>query len=174
VVGYSGAGGMNLALMRGEIHALAIGTISQLKPLLDSGDFVVPAQTGVLRDGKLHPHPAMPPAPVFDDLIQPKLSGLARESYLDWQALSQIGKWYALPEGTPAPIVAAYRAAWDKAVADPDFDKGVKLKFSEVYSVESGDEMTKTMARIAATTDESLDYLKQLRIKVGIPLADGK
>jgi tripartite-type tricarboxylate transporter receptor subunit TctC len=172
VVGYSGAGGMNLALMRGEIHALAIGTIRQLGPLLDSGDYVVPAQTGVLRNGKLHPHPAMPPAPIFADLMKPKLSGLALQSYEDWEAVSQIGKWYALPEGTPAEIVAAYRAAWDKAAADPDFDNGVKQKFSEVYSTMSGDEMAATVARIASTTDESLDYIKQLRIKVGIPVGD--
>lgn len=174
VVGYAGAGGMNLALMRGEIHALSIGTMQQLKPLLDSGDYVVPWQTGVFKGGKFIPHPAMPPAPVLSDVLKPQLSGLALEAYEDWEALVQIGKWYALPEGTPAPIVSAYRAAWDKAIADPDFDAGVKLKFSDYYTTVDGEEMAKTVARVAAITDASLEYVNQLRIKVGVPLATAK
>lgn len=174
VVGYAGAGGMNLALMRGEIHALSIGTMQQLKPLLESGDYVVPWQTGVFKGGKFIPHPAMPPAPVLSDVIKPKLTGIALEAYEDWEALVQIGKWYALPEGTPAPIVAAYRAAWGKAIEDPAFDAGVKLKFSETYTTVDGDEMAKTIARVAATTDESLEFANQLRINVGVPLATAK
>lgn len=171
VVGYSGAGGMNLALMRGEIHALAIGTLQQLRPLIESGDYVTPAQTGLFQHDHFIPHPGMPPAPVFSDVIKPKLSGLALEAYEDWEAVIQVGKWYALPEGTPADLVAAYRAAWDKAIADPTFDAAVKLKYSEYYTTVSGDEMAKTIARIAATSDESLDYTNRLRIQVGIPLA---
>jgi tripartite-type tricarboxylate transporter receptor subunit TctC len=171
VVGYSGAGGMNLALMRGEIQALALGTMQQLRPLLDSGDYTVPMQTGMFQGGRFVPHPGMPPAPVFSDVIKPKLSGLALDAYEDWEALIQVGKWYALPEGTPADIVTAYRTAWDRTVADPRFDAAVKLKYSEFYTTVSGDEMAKTVARIAATTDESLDYTNQLRIQVGIPLA---
>ena len=174
VVGYAGAGGMTLALMGGEIHALSTGTAQQLKPLLDSGDFVVPSQTGVFKGGKFIPHPAMPPAPVLSDVLKPRLTGIALEAYEDWEALVQIGKWYALPEGTPSPIVNAYRAAWDKAIADPAFDAAVKLKFSEHYTTVNGDEMAKTIARVAATTDESLEYTNQLRIKVGVPLATAK
>lgn len=171
VVGYSGAGGMNLALMRGEIHALAIGTLQQLRPLMESGDYVIPAQTGLFQHGRFISHPGMPPSPVFSDVIKPKLSGIPLDAYEDWEAVVQVGKWYALPEGTPGDIVASYRAAWDKTTADPAFDAAVKLKFSEFYTTVSGDEMAQTIARIATTSDESLDYTNHLRTQVGIPLA---
>lgn len=174
VVGYSGAGGMNLALMRGEIHALSVGTMQQLRPLIESGDFVVPWQTGVFQGGKFVPHPGMPPAPVVSEVLKPKLDGLALQAFEDWEAYVTIGKWYALPEGTPENIVAAYRAAWEKALGDAEFDKGVKLKFSDYYTTLSGDEMAKTVARVASTTDESIEFANQLRIKVGVPLAKAK
>ena len=41
-------------------------------------------------------------------------------------------KFYALPPGTPAPIVAAYRDAYRKIMDDPEFNaRGLKL--SEVF-----------------------------------------
>ncbi len=171
VVGYASGGALALALKSNEVEALApIGLLSQIT---EGGSYVYPSQVGLYKDGTFFARPDFKDVPVFSDLIRPKLSGAALEAYEVWEAIVQVGKWYALQENTAAPIVAAYRATWEKIVADQEFDAAMKLEAGD-YTTISGEEMEKTVRTLASASDASLDFINDLRKKVGIPIETQK
>ena len=57
------------------------------------------------------------------------------------------GRPFLAPPGTPAPIVAAYRAAFGKVVRDPDFVREAE-QAKLIIKVASGAEMTALVDRI--------------------------
>ena len=110
VLGYKGSSEMVLAAIRGEIDMIVTYNVNFIKQLQDTGQFTIPVQTGVMVDGKLVAAPEFPTTPVFSDLVRPLLKEpLEKKAFASWEALTQIGKWFALPPSTPTTIVGIYR-----------------------------------------------------------------
>jgi tripartite-type tricarboxylate transporter receptor subunit TctC len=81
-----------------------------------------------------------------------------------------VNKWLALPPGTPKPMVAMYRAAYMKAVKDPDFLKIVQQELGEDYAPLTGEQMQTIVTELVATTDEDLEFVANLRRKYNLPV----
>jgi tripartite-type tricarboxylate transporter receptor subunit TctC len=175
VVGYLGSSGMNLAFERGETQVTANTNHSVIKPFLDTGKYVAISQTGRIKGADSTRSPLYPDVPLFHKMIQPKLKTAEEKSaFKAWWTMVQVGKYFMLPPETPTNVVKIYRAAFHKALADPDMDKKVKALWSPVYTVATGPEMLEVVKDIKKITDEDLSYIDKLRRNVGIPAGVGR
>lgn len=169
VVGYPGSGPLNLAARRGEIDMFGTAGLKLLKDILATGDFVAVAQDGSVGDSSSVGRADFPGVPIFANLVEGKVSGLAKETFEFWNSSVQMDKWYALPTGTPQDIVETYRAAWKKLVVDPEFLKQAHLQFGEDFTPVSGDHVAKMVNRTAYPRKEITAYFESLKIKYGLP-----
>jgi hypothetical protein len=170
VLGYKGSSEVMLALLRGEIDSHATFDREIILKVMESGDFIMPVQTGVIGpSGKLVPGMHYPDIPVFSDLIIPQLKTEREKSaYAAWELLVQGGKWFALPPGTPTDIVAVYRKAFDLAAKDPAFiDATVKI-LGDDFTVASGEDMQRIAVKTDLITDSDVKFFDEIREKVGL------
>ena len=168
VIGYPGTNDLFVALERGEIDMTASGNFFQVEKLLQGGKVKVLNQSGTLAGGKMVPRPEFPDAPVFTNELQGKLpSGVRKQAFDYWFSLVVLDKWLALPEGTPAPILQAYREAFDKMSKEPEFiDRGRKM--SEDFAPQAGKDVEDLLKTLGDTTPEALDYIKNMLKTQGI------
>lgn len=169
VVGYPGTPSMVLAMRRGEIDGYGTSNIFQIRSLFRTGKFKSLTQIGQLRDGKIRPRTSFPDIPTLDALAKGKFTGLAKRAFDFWYVTTQIDKWYALPPKTPAKIVAAYRKAFERVFADPEFVKAGKHQFSEDFSMQTARDLANVIDRGSYPSAEIKDYGVKLRIKYGLP-----
>jgi tripartite-type tricarboxylate transporter receptor subunit TctC len=129
VVGYSGASETSVALERGEVDVISTSNSFLIKRLIDTGKFKLLSQSGIVIDGKLRRRSDFADTPVMAELIGNKLADQgARDAFSYWEAICLMEPWAALPPDTPAPVVASYRAAFDKMFKDPEFlEKGKRI-----------------------------------------------
>jgi hypothetical protein len=157
-----------LALDRGEIDMTSTGNMSQLGQMLESGRFRIVNQSGSLDNGKFVGRPDLGDAPVFVDMMDGKLTDpLAQQAFKYWVSITSTDKFLALLSGTPAPIVAAYREAYAKAMKDPGFlaaSKGI----SEEFEPMSYGDVELLIKALADTSPEVLDYMKKIFAKQGL------
>jgi hypothetical protein len=69
----------------------------------------------------------------------------------------------------PAPIVAAYRAAFLKVMADPDFIKAGKAQIDTDFGYQTAEEMAQLVANTAYPSVEITAFMRNLRVKYGLP-----
>lgn len=170
VIGYSGTPAMILAALNGEADCMASSSSAQLQPLLENSAFTSYTQLGDLNDnGKFVPRLAFPNVKVFADMIIPKLPANDAEILLAWLQTQYIDKWFALPAGTPEPVLQAYRAAFGKAVQDPDFVRQAKLQFGEDFGATSAQNMTALVHGMVKNAERVDRHMKALREKHGLP-----
>ena len=170
VIGYSGTPAMILAAMNGEADCMASSSTAQLKPLLDNPAFAAFTQLGDLNEnGKFVPRTAFPNVKVFADMIMPKLSQHDAEILLAWLQTQYIDKWFALPPGTPEPIVNAYKKAFDQAVKDPEFIKAAALQFGEDFGTTNAQNMTALVNGMVKNAQRVDKHMKAMRVKHGLP-----
>lgn len=162
VVGYRGTNDLILALERGEIDMTSTGNMFQIEKLVGSGKFKILTQSGTLEDGSVGARPDLLHVPVFPDQMKGKIDDpLAQKAFDYWRSINSVDKWIALPAGTPAPIVAAYRDAYRRIGQDPEF-LVLGRKISEDIAWMSAADMEALVRTIAATPDEALDYMRVL------------
>jgi tripartite-type tricarboxylate transporter receptor subunit TctC len=169
VIGYPGTGAMALATRRGELDGFGTSDRRILDTLFRTGNFKGVAQVGDFRGGKVVPRSSYPDIPTIDSLVAGKLSGIAAQAYRAWSDANQVDKWYALPPGTLAAVVKAYRAAYSKAVKDPEFIKFGKYQFSEDFGSQNGEEVARLVATSSFPSAEINAYEVKLRAKYGLP-----
>lgn len=169
VVGYPGTSTMLLALKRGEIDAMGTSALPMLEGLRKQGGFSELVQIGETRGGKVVPRASAPNVPTMYQLISGKVSGVAREAFAYWSDSNQIDKWYALPPSTPAAVAAAYRAAFVRAVADPDFLKYGRGQLSPDFAVQGADEIARLVRDTSYPSAAITKYTHELRVKYGLP-----
>lgn len=170
VIGYSGTPAMILAAMNGEADCMASSSSTQLKPLLDNPSFAPFTQLGDLNEsGKFVPRTAFPNIKVFADMIMPKLSKNDAEILLAWLQTQYIDKWFALPPGTPEPIVQAYRNAFDQAVKDADFLRQAALQFGGDFGATNAQNMTGLVTGMVKNGERVDKHMKAMRVKHGLP-----
>lgn len=170
VIGYPGTSHLLLAVKRGEVDMTGTSNLRLLKEMLASGEFKGVAQMGSPDEsGRVTGRSDFPDVPVFDDLVEGKLKGQAKESFEFWTMQNQMDKWYALPPGTPAEIVTTYRAAYGKVIEDPEFLKNARLQFSEDFSAMRGPFVEKLVAKTSYPSPEITGFIEQMKIKNGLP-----
>ena len=168
VSGYRGTGDVMIALERGEVDLATTANMFQLGKLLDTGRFRVLAQSGTLLGGSFAPRPEFETVPVVASLLEGKIGdSVARQAFAYWQSIGALDKWLGLAEGTDAAVLAAYRAAFDKIAADPDFlEHGHKI--SEDLAPMDHKDVELLVGDLAGTTEAAERYLKELQRKHGL------
>lgn len=169
VVGYPGTGALLIAFKRGEIDAFATSNIQMLKTLRADDTYVGLLQTGEMRDGKMGPQYGYEKVPIITDLIQAKLTGLAKETFEYWIRSNQVDKWYALPPETPANVVKAYVAAFQAVSKDPEFQKQGKGLFGEGFFTQSAADLTNIVAVTSYPSADKLDYIRKMKERHQLP-----
>lgn len=173
VVGYAGQAALSLAVQSGELDAMANQNVARIQPMLASGKFVAVAQIGVRDDsGQIVRRQSFPEVPLFSDLILPKLKEPARAAFLNMYADFLVNKWIALPPGTPPEHVDAYRAAYQKAVRDPEFLKFARGDLGAEYTPLPGEQLQRIVEELSATSDEDIAAVKALAKKHGVQQVD--
>jgi tripartite-type tricarboxylate transporter receptor subunit TctC len=116
VKGYPGTAGIALALERGEVQGSIGEDWDGLK--VSKGRWVSEKLIRVLLQLTLTKHPDLQDVPLASDLAKDP----DRRSILEFfVARQQYGRPFIAPPGTPAPVVAIYREAFEKLVRDPTF-----------------------------------------------------
>ena len=169
VLGYPGTSATILALRRGEIDSMGTSNLSMLDGLRQAGTFKEFIQIGEMRDGKVVPRGYAPNVPTMSALLEGKLTGVAKEAFDYWTDSNQLDKWYAVPPGTPAAMVAAYRAAYDKAFEDPEFVKAGKAQISPDFGKQTWQEVTRLVRDTTYPSVEVTAFTRELRVKHGLP-----
>jgi tripartite-type tricarboxylate transporter receptor subunit TctC len=130
VMGMQGRGQGRLAFERGETpidYQTSSAFISQVQPLIREGRAVALWSWGVLNaQGDIVRDPNFPDLPSFPEFLRAALgrepSGPAWEA---WKTLFVAGfgaqKFVVLPRTTPPAIQEAYRAAFRRTLADPEY-----------------------------------------------------
>lgn len=169
VVGYPGTSAMILALRRGEIDSLGTSNLAMLAGLREQGIFKEFVQIGEMRGGKVVPRGYAPEVPTMNALLEGKLSGVAQEAFTYWTDSNQLDKWFALPPGTPAPVVAAYRAAFEMIFADAEFIKAGRSQISPDFGHQTAEEVARLVRDTSYPSVEVTAFTHQLRVKHGLP-----
>jgi tripartite-type tricarboxylate transporter receptor subunit TctC len=171
VIGYAGTSAMLMSLQSGELDMAANQNAFHVVPMLKSGSFVGLAQLGILDEsGKRVRREAFADIPLLDEIILPKLNEKETKIFEMMQQDFTVNKWMALPPATPKPFVETYRAAYMKAVKDPDFLKVATQQLGEDYAPLTGAQMQKIVTDLVNTSDEELEYVAKLRKKYGLPV----
>jgi tripartite-type tricarboxylate transporter receptor subunit TctC len=170
ISGYPGTAAMVLALLKGEADLTDTAGLAAMQPLLQDKHFAPVVQAGIFVDGKLKRRDEFPDTPMIGELIRPKLkTDLEKEAYESWERTIQIGKFFALPPGTPKDYVAAYINAFESLAKDSAFKKAAKAQLDDDYVLISAAHTQEVIDGLAKTPDRDLDFLLRLRAKFGLP-----
>ena len=169
VVGYPGTSAMVLAMRRGEIDSIGTSNLGMLAGLREQGIFKEFVQIGEMSAGKVVPRGYAPDVPTMNGLLEGKLTGVAKEAFTYWTDSNQLDKWYALPPNTPESVVAAYREAYEKIFADPEFVKLGKTQISPDFGHQSAAEVTRLVRDTSYPSADVTAYTHKLRINHGLP-----
>jgi hypothetical protein len=169
VTGYQGTPQTIMALSRGEADMVDTAGVNMLDTLLKTGNFTPIVQAGVVINGKLTRREAYPDVPLSTEIMAGRLSGPAQRAFESWLRSTQIGKYYALPPGTPEALVATYRDAFARMQDDPEFREQARTTIDPDYVMMSGADTKQLIEKLVATPDEDLEFLNRLRSKYGLP-----
>jgi tripartite-type tricarboxylate transporter receptor subunit TctC len=170
VVGYSGTTATMMALRAGEIDLASTGSLFQIKPLLESGQFVAYAQLGDRDEsGAIVPRSPFDDVPLFPKMIEGKLDPKAEMAFRAWMNALQVNKWFALPPNTPEPIVQAWRGAYQKAVQDAGFIAEVRRQIDTDWQPMKGEVIQAIAAELSETPNDVLQLMVDTRKKHGLP-----
>jgi Tripartite tricarboxylate transporter family receptor len=168
VTGYAGTSDVMLALDRGEIDMTATANLFQIKELVGSGRFRILNQSGSLENGKYVGRPDFGNAPLVTDLLAGKINDpLGQKAFKYWFNVTAMDKVFALAPGTPASIVATYRDAFSKSVADPEFAE-IGKRISEEFMPMSYGDVETLIAALSDTPPEVVDWLTAVLGRQGL------
>ena len=156
VLGYQGAGRMNLAVESGETQGAFTtwNNISTQHPeWLSSKKIRLVLQIAGVR------HPDLPDVPLMAELAENEADRLL-VSFMS--SPTQMGQSFAAPPGTPARMVDALRRAFDATMRDPAFIEKMRLARME-FNPATGEQMTEIVAR---TVSASPDVVRRYKAAV--------
>jgi len=172
VTGYQGTPQIVLALQKGEADMMDTAGLNVIEPLMKTGDFVLVLQTGIFQNGMLRRREAFPDVPLQTGLLDGKLAGPARRAFDSWLRTIQIGKYYALPPNSPPGYLAAYRKAFMRMQADPEFRRLAATELDPDYVMMSAQDTKQLIEDLAAVPEQDIEFLNRLRNKYGLPAGD--
>ena len=168
VTGYRGTADVFIAIERGEVDMSGTGNVQIVDGLLKTGKFKILAQTGTLVDGRITGRSELGnTVPLFAKLMEGKIKDPVQQKAFDyWYALLTNDKWVALPPDTSAPIVTAYREAFQKMSKDTEFLVRAK-KVSQDLELQTADDMELTVKKLGSTPPEAIAYISEMLRKQG-------
>ena len=168
VTGYKGSQEVHLAVLRGEAEMMDTGAINVLGPMVNEGKYAGVSQIGLFIGGKFVRRGVFKDVPLIAEQLAGKIDGRAKSALNSWLNAAAIGKFYALPPGTAAPVLAAYRSAFTRMQDDPEFQEKARTALDPDYEMMSAEDTRQLVAAVMATSDQDRDFLTQLREKHGL------
>lgn len=168
VSGYRGTKDLFIALERGEIDMTASSNIKEAQRLIETGKFQIFAQSGSIEAGRYVSRSDLSGVPVFPALMEGKIKNPTEQKAFDyWVSLVAADKWLALPPGSPDPIVAMYRTAYQAALKDPDFmAKGRAL--SDEFTPQAVEDVEKLITTLGSTPPEATGFITKMLATQGL------
>jgi putative tricarboxylic transport membrane protein len=164
VLGYPGTTELMLALERGEIDMTATSVTSQIRRVLDTGRIKILSRFEAGASSR----PEFGDVPAFTKMIEGKLTQTVTSRAYDYSlATMAADKWFALPPGTPPPVVEAYRQAYARFSQSPEFlERGRRL--SDDFVPMTVEEISDLINTIGNTPPEATAFLDSLHRKQGL------
>ena len=163
VTGYKGSQEVHLAVLRGEADMMDTGAINVLGPMIAGGKYAGVSQIGLFSDGKFVRRRAFEDVPLISEQLAPKgHMAEALSALKSWLNAAAIGKFYALPPNTPAAYAAAYRNAFTRMQADPEFQEKAKVALDPDYEMMSATDTKALVAAVMATSDADREFLASI------------
>ena len=116
VKGYRGTAGIALAIERGEVQGSIGEDWDGMK--VAKGRWISDKLIRVLMQLTLKPHPDLGDVPLASEFAKNPESRTILDFFV---ARQQYGRPFIAPPGVPAPVVAAYREAFEQLVQDANF-----------------------------------------------------
>ena len=148
VLGYQGAGRMNLAVESGETQ----GAFTHLEQHLDTARRMAVETSSIRLVLQIagDRHPDLPDVPLMAELAENE-ADRALVSFMS--SPTQMGQSFAAPPGTPPRMVEALRRAFDATMKDPAFVEKMRAAKME-FNPATGEQVTEIVARtISAPPD---------------------
>ncbi len=168
VTGYKGSQEVHLAVLRGEAEMMDTAAINVLGPMISSGKYAGVSQIGLFADGKFVRRGVFKDVPLISEQLADKVNGRAQSALTSWLNAAAMGKFYALPPNTAASYAAAYRAAFARMQADPEFQEKAKVALDPDYEMMSATDTKALVRAVMATSDAERDFLAQMRSRHGL------
>lgn len=160
VHGYRKTSGIRAALERGEVDMFTFGSVRDIKYLKGTGKMTVVSQSGYIKDGKRVGRAILGKAPILADLVKGKIKDpLAQKAFAYSEAVGQIGRWLALPPGTPDKIVAVYVKAFNATLKDPKYVSVIK-KTAPDSPLATKESLEKLHSELDKVSPEVLGYIQ--------------
>jgi tripartite-type tricarboxylate transporter receptor subunit TctC len=159
VRGYAGSGGVDLAMLRGEVQGQA-NSFSALKKFAPDWR----EKTSVLVQLSLTKHPEMPDIPLIFDYLKPEFlkPGVSVADADKWWRMMLVqkamGRPFAVGPKVPPERVKALREAFHKVLRDAEFLSEAEKTDNEINPVE-GDELQQMLQIIASASKEDIEKL---------------
>jgi tripartite-type tricarboxylate transporter receptor subunit TctC len=168
VIGYRGTSDLFLALERGEIDMSATGNLPPIVKLMATGRFKLLVQSGLLKDGRLISRAEFTDAPLISAMVAGKIKDPIAASAFDYWMAVHAGpeKWLALAPQTPEAVLAAYRDAFDKTAADPEFIERSR-KFADDFTPMAHRDVETWMKTLGGTPDEAIEFISAMTRRQG-------
>jgi hypothetical protein len=167
VRGYPSTAEIRQALERGEIDMATFGATKDFDYLLKTGKFTIISQTGQVQDGKRVQRPVLGNAPIFSDLVRPKIGDeRGRQAFAYWEDVLQIGMWVGLPPTAPDAVVDTYVKAFEATNNDASFkDEYARIDPDSITA--NKPDIEKAIRDMGKVTPETLQYLEAELIRQG-------
>jgi tripartite-type tricarboxylate transporter receptor subunit TctC len=159
VRGYAGSSGIDLAIMRGEVHGQSNSYSAMTKHFPDWRQ-----KLNVLVQLSLTRHPELPDIPLIFDYIKPdflKPGMTLEEADTLWRIMliqKAMGRPFAVGPNVPAARVKALREAFHAVVRDPEFMAEAEKTQNEINPVD-GDEIQRMLEEISSAPQSTIDKL---------------
>jgi tripartite-type tricarboxylate transporter receptor subunit TctC len=140
--GYPGTNGIMLAMERGEVQGVIGDDWASIKA--NKADWLRERKLRILMQLTAERHPDLPDVPLVGEFATSEANARVLALFV---ARQHYGRPFLAPPGTPAPVVATYRAAFAKVVSDPDFVAAAATA-QLIVKVASGEEVAALVERI--------------------------
>ena len=159
VRGYAGSSGIDLAIVRGEVHGQSDSYSAMTKHFPNWR-----RELNVLVQLSLTRHPDLPDVPLIFDYIKPEFlkAGMTlAEADTLWRIMliqKAMGRPFAVGPNVPAARVKALREAFGAVVRDPEFAAEAERTQNEIYPVD-GSENQRILEGISSAPQSTIDKL---------------
>jgi tripartite-type tricarboxylate transporter receptor subunit TctC len=161
VTGYPGSSDLLLAIERSEIDMTSFAREYIVDKFTDPGKYKILYADGLGKNARSSGRVDFDNAPKFIDAMEGKISDAKIRAAYDYWRASFLFKWVTLPPDTAQEIVGAYREAFGKVAADPEFMKLMEQAM-QGYSVIPPEAMARAINDLAAIPDEALKTTDEL------------
>ena len=161
ITGYGGGGEMNLAIEKGEAHCRA-GTASAYVSREPTRTWAKNGFVRALVQSGLTRYPKLADVPTIHELLEThKSPDATRRVAKVILASGDLGRPFVAHPGTPAERVKVLRAAFSKALSDPDLLAEAKKRNWDI-DLMAGDELEKLAKEIMIQPPEVIERVKKM------------